>query len=190
MTPDEQKYLLQLARRALEEYLQTKKVIQLETSELPEIFLNKKATFVTLTRNRQLRGCIGDLNPIKPLFQSVIDNSLASAFLDPRFSPLKQAEIKNIKIEISVLSSLKQIPVFQNRRQILDYFDRKKPGVFIKKNGQQATFLPQVWEELAFPKDFISQLCLKARLSPDAWEEPTTTIYEYEVEKFKETNNK
>lgn len=187
MTLNDKKYLLQLARRTIDKYLQSKNIIKLEDSELTKALLDKRATFVTLEKNHHLRGCIGDLEPQKPLYQSVIDNSLASAFLDSRFPPLNKTELKDIIIEISILSPLKQIPLFKNSEELLNYLSHRKPGLLIKKNGFQATFLPQVWEELPEAKNFMTQLCLKAGMNPDEWQNLEMEIYEYQVEKFKDT---
>jgi len=187
MTSNDKKYLLRLAKRTIDKYLQSKNIIQLEDSELTKTLLDKRATFVTLEKNHNLRGCIGELEPQKPLYQSVIDNSLASAFLDPRFPPLDKTELKDIIIEISVLSSLKKVPIFKNSKDLLNYLSQKRPGLFIKKNGFQATFLPQVWEELPEAKNFMTQLCLKAGMNPDEWQNLEMEIYEYQVEKFKDT---
>lgn len=189
MTPSDKKYLLQLARRTIDKYLQSKNIIKLEDSELTKTLLEKRATFVTIEKNHNLRGCIGDLEPQKPLYQSVIDNSLASAFLDSRFSPLDKTELKDISIEISILSPLKKVPLFKNSKELLNYFSQKKPGLFIKKDGLQATFLPQVWEELPEVKNFMTQLCLKAGMNPDEWQNLEMEIYEYQVEKFKDTQH-
>jgi len=186
MTTKDQKYLLRLARRTIEKYLQNKNIIQLEDSELTKTLLDKRATFVTLNKNHNLRGCIGDLEPQKSLYQSVIDNSLASAFLDPRFPPVKEDELKDIIIEISILSPLKKLQKFNSLTDFLQYLNDKKPGLFIKKGSLQATFLPQVWEELPEAKNFMTQLCLKAGLEPNEWQNLNLEMFEYEVEKFKE----
>lgn len=180
------KYLLQLARQTIERYCLNNSILILDSSNLNETLLEKRATFVTLTKNQDLRGCMGELEAQKPLYQSVIDNSLASAFLDPRFSPITPPELQEINIEISILSPLKKVSSFNNSQELLNYLKQNKPGLVIKKNGFQATFLPQVWEELSDPKDFLSQLCLKAGLPSNQWQNLDLDISEYQVEKFKE----
>jgi AmmeMemoRadiSam system protein A len=181
-----QKYLLQLSRRAIEKYLISQMLLNLDESDLAKELLKKRATFVTLTKNQELRGCMGELEAQKPLYQSVIDNSLASAFLDPRFNPVTLNELKQINIEISILSPLNKIPAFNSIQKLLNYLEQNKPGLLIKKNGFQATFLPQVWEELPHPQDFLSQLCLKAGLQEKEWQNLDLEISEYQVEKFQE----
>ncbi|NMB92027.1 MAG: AmmeMemoRadiSam system protein A [Parcubacteria group bacterium] len=186
MTPKNKKYLLQLARKTIEKYSFNKSVLELDEDDLNKELLEKKATFVTLTKNNELRGCIGELEARKPLYQSIIDNSLASAFLDPRFPPVNYEELNNLQIEISILSPLKKLAPFNNTRELLQYLQEKKPGLLIKKDGLQATFLPQVWKELPEPQDFLSQLCLKAGLPPNQWQNLDLEISEYQVEEFKE----
>lgn len=181
-----QKYLLQLSRRAIEKYLNTQEILLIDPDALSSVLLKKQATFVTLTLHNDLRGCMGELEPQKPLYQSVIDNSLASAFLDPRFPPLSNAELQQIKIEISLLSPLQKVPSFTKLNQLLNYLKQKQPGLVIKKGNHQATFLPQVWEELPQPTEFLSQLCLKAGLPKNEWEKLDLEMKEYTVEKFKE----
>ena len=114
MIKKNKKYLLAIARKAIERYLATKAVLQIDESDLSPELTENKASFVTLTKNKELRGCMGELQAQKPLYQSVIDNSLASAFLDPRFPPVNTTELPDIKIEISLLSPLKKAPSFKN----------------------------------------------------------------------------
>jgi len=192
MTEKNKKYLLSLARRTLEKYLLERQVIEIDEEFLDEELKEKRGVFVTLTEDNQLRGCIGNLFPLKPLYQAVIDNALSSAFLDNRFLPLTLEELDKIKIEISVLSPLKELPSFSSKEEFLSYLQNKKPGLYFKKNDFQATFLPQVWEEIENPKEFLSCLFLKGGLEKDYWEKEkiwenkSIKLYEYSVENFKE----
>lgn len=186
MNKQDKKYLLRLARRAIKKYFQDKGVLQIEEDNLPQTLKEKRGTFVTLVKNRQLRGCIGDLESKKPVYQSVIDNSLASALIDPRFMALKKDELNDIKIEISILSELKKIPNFASPNSFLEYLNKHQPGILIKKGAYQATFLPQVWEELASAESFISHLCKKAGLDENEWQKMNLEVYGYTAEVFKE----
>jgi len=187
MTKEEKQYLLEISRRTLEKYFKEKSILVLEEDSLKfPLLKEKRGVFVTLTQNGQLRGCIGNLIADKPVYQAIIENSLASALFDPRFPSLEKEELKDIKIEISVLSELKLLPSFKD----IKYLEKKKPGLVIKKGANEATFLPQVWEELETAEDFLSQLCLKAGLEPDAWKKLDLIMFEYEVEKVKEENQK
>lgn len=186
MNKKDKQCLLKLARRAIKKYFQDKGVLQIEEDNLPQTLKEKRGTFVTLVKNRQLRGCIGNLESKKPIYQSVIDNSLASALIDPRFMALKKDELNDIKIEISILSELKKIPNFTSPDSFLKYLNKHQPGMLIKKGAYQATFLPQVWEELTSAETFISHLCEKAGLDKNEWEKMNLEVYGYTAEVFKE----
>jgi len=186
MNKENKEYLLKIARRAMQKYFQDEGIFQVEEDELPQSLKGKKGTFVTLWKNNELRGCIGNLESEKSIYQSVIDNCLASALLDPRFTALKSDELNNIKIEISILSELKKFPNFTDHDSFLKYLNKYKPGLLIKKGAYQATFLPQVWEDLNFAELFISHLCEKAGLEKDEWKKMDLEIYQYSAEVFKE----
>ncbi|MCK4805790.1 MAG: AmmeMemoRadiSam system protein A [Candidatus Pacebacteria bacterium] len=186
MKKENKQYLLKLARRAIQKYFQDKGVLQIDEDNLTQVLKEKKGTFVTLWKNDKLRGCIGDLESKKPIYQTVIDNCLASALLDPRFTALKDDELNDIKIEISILSKLKKLPDFINLDSFLKYLDKYKPGLLIKKGSHQATFLPQVWEDLTSTELFISHLCEKAGLDKNEWKKMDLEIYQYSAEVFKE----
>jgi len=190
MTPIEQEYLLSLARRNIQKYLTDGSVLMLEQDSIPSDSLrDKRGVFVTLTINDGLRGCIGNLEPEQSIYQSVIDNSLAAAFFDPRFPSLTISELEKVKIEISILGPLKKLQ-FSTPEQFVNYLKQKKPGIFIKKNFNQATFLPQVWLELPKPEEFLQQLCFKAGLDIGSWKDLDLEVYEYEVEKIQEADSK
>ncbi len=186
MKKENKQYLLKLARRAIQKYFQDKGVLQIDEDNLTQVLKEKKGNFVTLWKNDKLRGCIGDLESKKPIYQTVIDNCLASALLDPRFTALKDDELNDIKIEISILSKLKKLPDFINLDSFLKYLDKYKPGLLIKKGSHQATFLPQVWEDLTSTELFISHLCEKAGLDKNEWKKMDLEIYQYSAEVFKE----
>jgi AmmeMemoRadiSam system protein A len=186
MNKQDKKYLLRLARRTLQKYFQDKEVLQIEEDNLPQTLKEKRGTFVTLWKNQKLRGCIGDLANKKPIYQSVIDNSMASALIDPRFMALKKDELNDIKIEISILSELKKIPNFASPNSFLKYLNKHQSGILIKKGAYQATFLPQVWEELTSAETFISHLCEKAGLDKNEWGKMNLEVYGYTAEVFKE----
>lgn len=186
MNKEDKKYLLKLARRAIQKYFQDEGILQIDKDDLTQTLKEKKGTFVTLWKNDKLRGCIGDLESKKPIYQSVIDNCLASALLDTRFTALKNDELNDIKIEISVLSKLKKLPDFTSSDSFLKYLGKYKPGLLIKKGGYQATFLPQVWKDLTSAELFISHLCEKAGLEKNEWKKMNLEVYQYSAEVFKE----
>jgi len=145
----------------------------------------KGATFVTITIDGKLRGCVGSLLPKKPLYKDVINNSLSAAFADPRFPPLEKKELAKIKIEISLLSKPKRIN-YDDNDDLLKKIIPKKYGLILQSNLHQATFLPQVWDEIVKKEDFLTNLALKAGLSPGAWKDPGIEFFYYTVEKFSE----
>jgi len=172
--------LLKLARSAIESELNGEK---LEISkEIKEKYSEKKASFVTLTEHRVLRGCIGSLSPRQELYKDVIENALHAAFDDYRFPQLKKSELSEVKIEISVLSVPEKIS-FKNEKELLKKIN-KDMGIVLKKGFSSATFLPQVWEDLPDKIDFLESLSIKARINKDAWK--NAEVYSYGVEKIKE----
>jgi len=144
----------------------------------------KGACFVTLTKNGNLRGCIGSLVAHKNLYEDIVSNARSAAFGDPRFLPLDEGEFGQIEIEVSILSEPKELEY----SDVDDLKSKLRPEVdgviLISKNGRQATFLPQVWEQLPSFEHFFSHLCQKAGLSQGCLKDHPT-IYTYQVEKIK-----
>ncbi|MBI5731846.1 MAG: AmmeMemoRadiSam system protein A [Candidatus Magasanikbacteria bacterium] len=181
----QKQYLLSLARRALTHYLTTGQVLKIESNEVPAELKEIRACFVTLTIQGNLRGCIGHILPIQRLYQDVIENAISAAFQDSRFPPLTQSELPKTKIEISILSLPKPL-IFNSPSDLLSKLAPNQDGVILKLGFNQATFLPQVWEELPQKEEFLSHLCLKAGLGPICWKEPDIKIDIYQVEAFEE----
>lgn len=161
-----------LAKFAIRNFLKNKKIPEVNIRDVPKDYIAKKACFVTIYTDGQLRGCIGNYIPDKPLYLSIIENAIRASQLDPRFIPMQKKDLPKMEVEISVLSPLKKYKP-RNLESLLKFLKKEKPGVMIGKGGNQAIFLPQVWEELPRPEEFLSQLCMKAGLPPDAWREDT-----------------
>lgn len=177
------KELLKLAREAISSSLEERELIVKD--DIKKEFSEKKACFVTLTfkANKELRGCIGNLEARQELWKEVIENARDAAFSDSRFLPLSKEELEKIKIEVSVLSTPKKI----------DYEDSKDlkkkimgKGVIIQRGFNQATYLPQVWQQLPVFLEFISSLCEKAGLSSSSWKKLDLEVWTYSVEKIEE----
>ncbi|MBT4824174.1 AmmeMemoRadiSam system protein A [Candidatus Woesearchaeota archaeon] len=183
MLEEEKQYLLQLARKTIEEKLNGKE-INLDEEKVPESLKVKKGCFVTLTSNGNLRGCIGHLLPVQELYKDVIENALSASFQDPRFPPLEKMEFKALHIEISVLDVPEKLN-FNGETDLIEKLVKDKPGVILKKGMNQATFLPQVWDDLPKPEEFLTHLCMKAGLEPFQWKQDVE-IETYGVEKFEE----
>ncbi|MBT4540382.1 AmmeMemoRadiSam system protein A [Candidatus Woesearchaeota archaeon] len=190
LTIEEKQFLLQLARKAIEHYLDSGSVLTIEDienqSKLPESLTEEKGSFVTLTVHSALRGCIGHLLPVQALYKDVIDNALHAAFEDPRFPAMVKKELEDVTIEISVLDVPQKLD-YKDENDLLNQLSKTKPGVIIKKGVQQATYLPQVWDDLPDVQEFLSSLCMKAGLNPKEWKSGID-IEVYGVDKFTEEN--
>lgn len=150
----------------------------------PPEFAEPAATFVTLTQNGQLRGCIGSLEAHRALATDVAENAVAAAFRDPRFAPLRHDEFARTRVEVSLLTRPEPFPVADEA----DALARLRPGIdglILSHGSRRATFLPQVWESLPEPRQFMAQLKLKAGLSQNFWNE-RITLARYGVRKWKE----
>ena len=143
------------------------------------------ASFVTLTQNGQLRGCIGSLEPYRTLAVDVAENALAAAFRDPRFAPLERDELARTRIEVSLLGAAQAID-FACEEDAIAQLRPGIDGVILNHGSRRATFLPQVWESLPDRRRFLAQLKLKAGLPADFWD-AAIRLARYEVKKWKET---
>lgn len=176
---EQQEILLKLARESIETYLKTGKKIKLETSD--ERMKVKQGAFVTLRKRGVLRGCIGHIVGIKPLCDTVADMAVAAAVQDPRFPKVSMNEMKDISIEISVLS----IP---RRVESADEIELGKHGVIVRRGSRQGVFLPQVATETGWDKEtFLEHLCYdKAHLPKDAWKNKDTELTVFTAQLFEE----
>ena len=190
LTHAEGHYLLTLARATIANAVGAKSSIALP-DPLPRL-TTPGAAFVTLHTRRddlrgepRLRGCIGSLEARRPLVEDVRENAIAAALHDPRFSPVKAAELDNLVVEVSVLTAPQPLD-FDGPDDLLRKLRPNIDGVLIERGWNRATFLPQVWEQLPSPEDFLGNLCYKAGLPPNAWRWPDLKVSIYQVEKFEE----
>lgn len=181
--------LLKLARKTIGDKLglaTSESASQDLLSALEEnCFKVERGTFVTLKIKEQLRGCIGSLTATETLAESVRRNALSAAFHDPRFPPLSQEELGRTAIEVSILTEPRPLP-FQDGRDLIKKLRPHIDGVIIRKGFARATFLPQVWEQLPKPEDFLAHLCMKAGLPSRAWEDSDLEVLTYQVQYFEE----
>ncbi|MDO5287377.1 MAG: AmmeMemoRadiSam system protein A [Actinomycetia bacterium] len=143
------------------------------------------AAFVTLTQSGALRGCIGSLAAYRPLVEDVTANAVSAARRDPRFPPLSADELPRTQVEVSVLSAPEPYPVSSEQ----DARDRLRPGidgVVLSFGRHRGTFLPQVWEQLPQPQDFLNHLKRKAGLPSDWWDD-AVRLERYTVTAFHES---
>jgi AmmeMemoRadiSam system protein A len=142
------------------------------------------ASFVTLTHQDKLRGCIGTLEAHRALGEDVKANAVAAAFRDPRFEPLTRIELDAITVEISVLSPLETV-AFRDENDALAQLRPAVDGVIFEYGHHRSTFLPQVWEDFNDPREFLGHLKYKAGLPPDFWD-MTVKLSRYTVARWRE----
>lgn len=187
MRKEDKIFLLNLARIEIAKVVKLswtgyKKVVVPEPS--PEVKV-AKGTFVTLTIDDNLRGCIGQITPKESIEKTIKQNAISAAFYDPRFPQLTSEEFNSISVEISILSVPEKL-VYDGAQDLLKKIQQNVQGLIIRLGGHSATFLPQVWEEIKTKEEFLMHLCLKAALSPDEWEKGKLEVYTYTVEHFNE----
>lgn len=172
------KKLLVIARSTLESFLKDGKKPALKEND-PEL-LSESGVFVTLTKNGELRGCIGLIKGIKPLYLAVQEMVVAAATGDPRFPSVRHDELKNIEIEISVISPFAQV---NDASEI----EVGRDGLYIMKDGCSGLLLPQVPGEYGWDREtFLKNLCRKAGLPDSAWREPDAKLFSFTADVFHE----
>lgn len=181
--PVSQSVLLKLARESIEEVLEAQNTIDRDAllEQYPALG-QEMATFVTLHIGCELRGCIGSLIAKRPLIDDIIHNAKAAAFQDPRFSPLTTSEYLHATVEISLLTPPEEVEYCNE----VDLKEKLRPGidgVILALGHHQATFLPQVWEQLPDFDNFFCCLSEKAGLSREEPLKCHPKIYTYQVEK-------
>ncbi|HEY0338616.1 MAG TPA: AmmeMemoRadiSam system protein A [Burkholderiales bacterium] len=180
MHPDAGPVLLPIARAAIARELGRPYAAR----EDAEWLRDPGACFITLKQGENLRGCIGTLRAHRPLLEDVKANAVSAAFRDPRFSPLVPAELEITRLEISLLSPLEPLS-FENEQQALTQLRRGIDGIVFEYGYHQSTFLPQVWEDLPDPVEFMASLKQKAGLPPDFWD-TEVKLARYTVSKWAE----
>ncbi|HXF65576.1 MAG TPA: AmmeMemoRadiSam system protein A [Burkholderiales bacterium] len=182
LPPDAGRVLLALARRAIA----TELGLSHPEHARPSWLEQHGACFITLTSGGRLRGCVGTLRAHRALGEDVRENAIAAAFRDPRFKPLVQEEFFTVALEISVLSALEPL-AFASEREALAQLRPGVDGLVFEYGHHASTFLPQVWEDLKEPADFLAHLKYKAGLPPDFWDEEVK-LSRYTVTKWRETD--
>lgn len=185
LTDDEKRTLLELARQALEGGVRGQKLPLLDLQSLPPRLQACGCSFVTLTINGELRGCIGALEPCQPLVEDVREHAIAAALQDYRFPVVCPEELLRIKLAISHLT----IPVALEYCCPEDLLTKLRPGidgVVLRDGSRRATFLPQVWDKVPDPACFLDSLYYKIGAAPDLWREKHLEVLVYQVEEFQE----
>jgi len=167
-------YLLKLARAALEASVRGQKAPS--TADAPKSTRSPSGCFVTLHKRGELRGCVGYIEPVKPLADAVVDMAKNAALHDTRFSPVTPDELSAIDVEVSVLTPPRSLE-FSGPDDLLAKLVPGRDGVILKKGWYQSTFLPQVWDQLPDKVGFLQHLSLKAGMDADGWKDAKVETY-------------
>ncbi len=175
-------YLVRLARRSVEHFFKTGKVLQ-EDPPYDEV-KERMGAFTTIKKTSgELRGCIGYPLPLKPLYQTVIETALLAAFDDPRFPPLREEELDDVLFEVSVLTVPEEVP----REELPHGIVIGRDGLIVEGYGRSGLLLPQVAVEEGWdPETFLDHTCLKAGLPPGCWKEEGVKVKRFSSIVFSE----
>jgi len=183
LTSQEKETLLKIARQALELELRGEKLPPLSAASQTPLLQAEGASFVTLTKSGQLRGCIGTLEAYRSLAEDVQEHALAAALHDMRFSPVQTEELDEIEIEISRLTAPTPLD-YADTEDLLAKLRPNVDGVILTDGRRQATFLPQVWKQLPDTSEFLNHLCRKMGLPDNLWRREKLDVLIYQVEEF------
>lgn len=184
LTAADRTALLHLARRAVRLAADDRPLPPVETDGLSPSLLEPGCAFVTLTRDGALRGCIGGLEARQALAADVWEHAYGAAREDPRFEPVRPEELQGLDIEISRLTPPSRLTVPPEQR--LAALRPGVDGVILRRGRARATFLPQVWDKVPDPLQFLEMLCEKAGLPRSAWRQGDVEMLVYQVEHFEE----
>ncbi len=185
LTDDEKSYLLHAAREAIDQAVRHVQSEPLDRKAIPVRLQQPGASFVTLTALGELRGCIGALEPYQSLIEDVREHAAAAALEDYRFPPVQPDELAGIRIEISRLT-IPQPLVYASSEDLVRKLRPNVDGVVLRDGVRRATFLPQVWEKIPEPAEFLEHLCYKMGEPPDLWCRKHLQVWVYQVEEFQE----
>lgn len=179
----QKKRLLEIARKTMNEYVSSDK--KLDFTESDPLLLKNMGAFVTIHKQGNLRGCIGNIIGRQPLYLTVRDMAIEAATADPRFAPVTADELEDIDIEISVLSTPERV-------EDVDEIKLGVHGVIVKRGNSGGVFLPQVATETGWTRqEFLDNLCAhKAGLNADAWKDKDTELYSFTAQVFGEKDNR
>jgi uncharacterized protein (TIGR00296 family) len=186
---EEGKFLIELARNAVKEYLKTGKIVKAPESTPKKLF-EQCGVFVTISSvkhgEKELRGCIGYPYPTNPLVEAIIDSAINSATQDPRFYPLSLSELDEVVFEVSVLSPPEAIEA-KKPEEYVAKIKVGEDGLIVEKGVFKGLLLPQVPVEWGWcEEEFLCQCCIKAGLPPDSWLTKGAKIYRFSAIIFEE----
>ena len=187
LTASERSNLLRLARQSIAHGLATDQPIEPQRDQLVGNLAQLLASFVTLTLEDELRGCVGSTEARDPLARGVALAAFSAAFRDHRFSPLPESDFAQTRIEISVLSRPRPI-LIDTQDELLNELVPGQDGLIVDCDGQRATFLPKVWQKVPSASEFLKHLLVKANLPQDHWSD-SLEFYRYTTVTFAESPN-
>ncbi len=182
LTREDKALLRVIALDSIRHGLEVGRPFQADQARLPQSLREPGATFVTLQLHGQLRGCVGSFEADRPLAMDVANNAYSAAFMDFRFSPVSADELPDLELHISLLTPLEPMEV-KSREDLLRQLRPGIDGLLLEDAEHRSTFLPQVWDSLPDPEDFLGELLLKAGLPRSHWSD-TLLFNRYEVEEF------
>jgi AmmeMemoRadiSam system protein A len=183
MLTEENRHLLRdLAYQSIRHGLETGQALEIDIAQYPAELQTKQATFVTLHRHKELRGCIGILKPVRPLAEDVAYNAWAAAFSDSRFMPLSAGELDDLDIHISILGAPEEMD-FTSEDDLVKQIRPGIDGLIMEEGFNKGTFLPSVWESLTDSREFLRHLKQKAGLPANYWSD-NIKVKRYAVEEF------
>ena len=179
LSQEQRKTLLRIARESIEAVFEGRRP-DLGRHQVDESLQRPAGAFVTLTKEGHLRGCIGSIVPVAPLHEAVSRSAINAAFRDPRFSPLQNAELAEVEVEVSVMGPIELV-------KNIDEIVPGRDGLIISRGSHAGLLLPQVATEYGWDREtFLSHTCQKAGLPPAAWHENDVKIEKFSAEVFSE----
>lgn len=182
---EEKQILLKLARQSIERVVRGLPSLQVELELYSQRLQALGVSFVTLTKEGDLRGCIGALEAYQPLVQDVCEHAAAAATEDYRFQRVQENELGLVEIEISRLTP-PQVLAYTRPEELLEKLHPGVDGVILRDGMRRATFLPQVWEKIPDGAEFLTHLCQKMGAPWDLWRKKPLQVLVYQVEEFHE----
>ncbi|MFM8330702.1 MAG: AmmeMemoRadiSam system protein A [Candidatus Methylumidiphilus sp.] len=180
MNAEQRQTLLRLARDSIRQGLDVGRPLAVDVTALPPPLQAVRASFVTLQKHGELRGCIGMLEAVRPLAQDIAENAYAAAFRDPRFPPLAADEWADLDIHLSLLTPAEPMR-FSSEQDLLAQLRPGVDGLILEEGRRRGTFLPSVWEQLPEPAQFLEHLKRKAGLPGGYWSD-TLKVWRYRAE--------
>lgn len=178
----QRQHLHDIAYRSIQHGLSHGKPLPVDLEKLDAALQTRRATFVTLHKHGELRGCIGMLEAVRPMAEDVAHNAFAAAFSDPRFPPLQENELQHLTIHISILATPEPMQ-FDSEAELIAQLRPGIDGLIMEEDRHRGTFLPSVWTSLPERKDFLNHLKMKSGLPENYWSD-SIQVQRYTVEEF------